>query len=133
MRRAMVGLAGLMIVATGAFAGSPDEDALSRFERTGETVKCVRMPSTDITPVDEETLLFRVGPGDYYVNDLRGTCNDVDSGFTRIEVNLFGSQICSGEIIKVVDQSSGMFKGACSLGDFERLRKKPDEDAANPE
>jgi hypothetical protein len=133
MRRAIGVLAGMMIVASGASAGSPDEDALARFERTGETVKCVRMPSTDITPVDEETLLFKVGPGDYYVNDLRGTCNDVDSGFTRIEVNLFGSQICSGEIIKVVDQSSGMFKGACSLGDFERLRKKPADDAAKSE
>lgn len=118
-----------VLAAGAAFLGSasavPDEDALDRFDRTGETVKCVNMRGTDITPIDESRLLFRVGANDYYLNETRGQCNDIDSNFTRIEVKLFGSQICSGEIIRVVNQAGGVFQGACSLGDFEKLTKKP--------
>lgn len=122
--------AAVIAAASPAVAGRPDEDALDRYNRTGETVNCVNMRSTDITAIDENTLLFRVGPGDYYLNTTRGACNDVDSNFTRIDVTLFGSRLCSGEILKVVDQQSGVFQGACSLGDFEKLTKKPAETAA---
>ena len=126
----VIGVCALLIAAaTPAIAGRPKADALDRFDRTGETVNCVNMRSTDVTAIDETRLLFRVGVGEYYLNETRGQCNDIDSNFSRLEMNLFGTQICSGEIIRVVDNSSGIYQGACSLGDFERLSKKPAADA----
>lgn len=121
----------LAFVAAAASVASAEKDKtnmLDRFDRTGETVKCVDMRSTDISAIDEDTLLFRVGAGDYYVNETKGTCNDADSAFSRFDITLFGTRICSGEIIKIVDRSSGIFQGACSLGDFEKLAKKPAPD-----
>ncbi len=129
MRKAFGAIAAVLAAASAASAGRPDGDALENFDRTGETVNCVNMRSTDITPIDETRLVFRVGTNDYYLNEVRGECNDIDSNFTRIEVNLFGSQLCSGEILRVVDQSSGIFQGACTVGDFEKLRKKPKAEA----
>jgi len=125
MKKVLSICAGLA-AAAGVSAASPaDRDALSKFDRTGEKSNCVNMASTSITAVDEHTLLFRVGPGDFYVNETSGRCNDADSPFTRIEVTLYGSQLCKGEIVKLVDQNSGMFKGACALGVFEKLVRKP--------
>ena len=83
------------------------------------------MRSTSITAVDQTRLLFKVGSGAYYLNEVRGQCKDVDSSFTRMEIRLFGSQICSSEIIDIVDQQTGLFHGACSLGEFEKLVLKP--------
>lgn len=113
---------GVLALASVAVAGRPDSAALDGFERTGETVNCVSLRSADITPVDESTFLFRAG-GNYYVNEARGVCHGADSNFSRIDITMFGSQLCSGEILKVVEQSSGMFKGSCSLGAFEKLTK----------
>ena len=113
-----------------ALAGEPDKRALDGYERSGEKASCVDMTSTDITAVDENTFVFRVSPSRAYVNDAAGKCNGADSPFSLIEVNLFGSQICRGEIIKVVDKSSGMFRGSCRLGDFERLTKAPPADGS---
>lgn len=111
-------------VAGAASAGVPDSKALDQFDRTGETVSCIGMRSTDITPIDERTLLFRTG-GDYYANTLKDKCSRINDNFTRIELNLFSNRLCSGEIVKVVHQSNGAFLSSCSLGDFEKLSKRP--------
>ncbi|OFW99046.1 MAG: hypothetical protein A3E78_00615 [Alphaproteobacteria bacterium RIFCSPHIGHO2_12_FULL_63_12] len=127
-----IGIVGCVWLAGGAaLAGSPNSAALEKFERTGETVSCVSLRSADITPVDESTLLVRVGSA-YYVNDLRDKCGRIDDNFTRIDLRTFSNQLCSGEIVKVVHQSTGAFLGACSLGAFEKLRKIA-PDAAPPD
>ncbi len=127
----VIGLfAGVFAAAASAGAIEGDADTLDRFDRTGETVSCVNMRSTNITAIDENRLLFQVGTGNYYLNETRSQCNDADSNFTRFDMTLFGSRICSGEVIKVVDQSSGIFQGACSLGEFERLTKKAPADTS---
>ena len=124
MKKSMGVLAFVSAVGGGAFAGTPDSAALDNFDRTGEKVSCISARTTDITPVNQSTLLVRSG-GDYYVNDLRNQCNGIDDRFTRIELKLLSGQLCSGEIVKVVQQSGGVFRGSCSLGDFEKLTKKP--------
>ncbi len=121
MKRFFVLACSCVALTSAAVAERGDKTALDRFERTGETVNCVSMRSTSITAVDENRLLFKVGAGTYYLNEVRGQCKDVDSSFTRMEIRLFGSQICSSEIIDIVDQQSGMFQGACNLGEFEKL------------
>lgn len=125
MKRAIILVCGCVALNSAAVAERGDKTALDRFERTGETVNCVSMRSTSITAVDETRLLFKVGAGTYYLNEVRGQCKDVDSSFTRLEIRMFGSQICSSEIIDIVDQQTGLFHGACSLGEFEKLAPKP--------
>ncbi len=133
MKHSIALISSLLLLAGAAAAARGDGAALDAFERTGETVSCVSMRSTDITPIDESRLLFRVGRSDYYLNETRNRCNDIDSKFTRIDVRLFGSQLCSMEILQIVDQQTGAFQGSCSLGAFEKLKKKPDAAASDAE
>ena len=129
----MIGKLGLfgaaLLAASPALAGDPaadEPDALAGFEETGETVTCISMRATSIDPIDENRLLFKVGSR-YYLNETSGSCERAERAFNRIEVTLFGSRACRGEILRIVDNNSGMFEGACSLGDFRGLRKKPKE------
>ncbi len=122
-------LSAALLAAGSALAGDPaadEADALDGFIPTGQSVTCVSMRSTSIDPIDENRLLFKVGTR-YYLNETRGSCERAGSSFNRIEVTLFGPRACQGEILRVVDNNSGMFEGACSLGDFQELKKKPKE------
>jgi hypothetical protein len=126
--RKLTGALAFMLAATPAVAGMPNSEALDDFEGTGEKVHCVEMRSADITPIDESTFLFRSGTGTWYLNRTRSACNDADSRFSRLDIKLFNTQLCSGEILRVVDRQSGIFQGSCALGDFERLAKKADSE-----
>ncbi len=123
--RKLIGVLFFVLAAGGiASAGVPDSAALERFNETGDSVKCVNMRSVDITAVNDSTFLFKVGTNDYYVNRTRDACNGASSNFTRMEVRLFGTQLCNGETLNVVEQQSGIYRGSCSLGDFQKLQKR---------
>lgn len=120
---ALAAFASALIV--GAASAQPSgSSALGQFEPTGESSNCISMASADIRAIDDSTFLFRAGGG-YYVNRARGTCDGAGSTSSRIDLKVFGSSLCSGEIIKIVDSGTGMFKSSCSLGVFEKLRRKP--------
>jgi len=125
-----LGVFGAALLAAGsAFASEPavdEADALDGFTPIGHSVNCVSMRSTSIDAIDDNRLLFKVG-GRYYLNETSGSCERAASPFNRIEVRLFGNRACRGEILRVVDNQSGLFEGACSLGDFQELKKKPKE------
>ncbi|MDZ7627648.1 MAG: hypothetical protein U5J99_04460 [Parvularculaceae bacterium] len=115
-----------LLAAGSALASDPvkEVDALDGFVETGETVGCVSMRSTGVDAVDENRLLFKVGSR-YYLNETRGTCERAESTFFRLEARLFSTRACRGDIFNVVDNQSGFFAGACSLGEFKALARKP--------
>ncbi|MEQ8934535.1 MAG: hypothetical protein RIE56_01935, partial [Amphiplicatus sp.] len=113
--------------ATGAAVQRVNEGAaetLAKYEPTGETERCVNTSRiSQMTAVDENTLLFRLGVNDYYVNKVRGRCNGATYSSNRFQYKVTGSQLCSIDIIDVVD-TSGFIAGTCSLGEFEELALK---------
>ncbi|MEM9168328.1 MAG: hypothetical protein AAGC56_01640 [Pseudomonadota bacterium] len=99
---------------------------LADFRRTGETQTCVQIRNLrTLRSVAPRTLLAQVG-NQYYVNKTSGNCGR-QSGFRRLQYRSFGSQLCRGEIVTSVDNSTGFVAGSCSLGDFERLERRTDE------
>lgn len=129
-----LGVFGVALFAAGsAVASDPatEVDGLDGFVETGETVGCVSMRSTGIDAIDENRLLFKVGSR-YYLNETRGTCEKAESTFYRLEARLFGPRACKGDIFNVVDNQSGLFAGACSLGEFRALAKTPKEPSTEP-
>ena len=98
---------------------------LEAHERTGDTDTCMNLRSiSQITAVNERTLLVKSGVSDYYVSDLKSRCSGVTTGFHRIEYTTSLSQLCRGEILRIVDNSSGMMTGSCAMGSFERLEPR---------
>ena len=121
-----IAAAGFAVVAASAEDMKAKEDPLAAFERTGEKTSCLMLSQVDqIRPVTDELFLVRVGVGNWYLNEVSGSCNGASSGFTRLEYRTSGSSLCRLEIIHVVDNAGGFLRGSCSLGDFEKLRKKP--------
>ena len=67
--------------------------------------------------IDDHTILFADGRTTWR-NDPPGGCSNLGRpGYTMV-TRLFGAQYCRGDIVHVVDSSSGMFAGSCALGDF---------------
>lgn len=114
------------IVAAGASAKEMKADPLAGFDRTGEKTSCLMLSQVDqIKPVTDELFLVRVGVNNWYLNEVSGSCNGAASGFTRLEYRTSGSSLCRLQIVNVVDNNGGFLRGSCSLGDFEKLTKKP--------
>ena len=88
----------------------------------GKAEKCLpTRRSNDMTVIDDNTILFRDGRT-VYVNQPLGGCMNLNRSGSALVTKNFGPQLCRGDLATVVDNSSGMTLGACSLGDFVPYR-----------
>lgn len=131
----------VLAAAAAVFAGSAvaagvqqisfaDSEFLSKYEPAGETVECLSARTIDkIKPLTETSFLVKAGP-DYYLSATSSACAGATHWNSRVEYVKPGTRICSGQIIRIVDNQSGMLRGTCSLGTFEKMRRKaPKSDA----
>ena len=103
-------------------------------EPTGETRRCLSLSQFDqVIAVDERTLLFRSGARTYYVNKTRNRCMGATNFAHRFQYTVTGSQLCSIDMIEIVESSGGFRVGSCALGEFQRLALKDAPDAEEPE
>ncbi|MBI1364706.1 MAG: hypothetical protein GC153_01945 [Alphaproteobacteria bacterium] len=118
------------LLAGPALAGKPDaEQRLAQFEKTGKTVTCLSPPMIDdITPLSDTQFLVRVGVSQYYLNETHGKCSGAASSFNRLQYTIHGGMLCENQIVTIVDNSTQMPGGACALGVFQELKKKPAEE-----
>ncbi|MEZ5921233.1 MAG: hypothetical protein R3C60_07745 [Parvularculaceae bacterium] len=124
----------VVLTATSAFAArSKLKDPMAGYQPTGETVSCIPMRSTTIKAIDNTHLLFRVSGSEAYLNTTENVCPRADSNFTRFDIRHFGTRLCEGEFIRVVQLKTGQYHGTCTLGKFEKLgpAPQPSESADN--
>lgn len=68
--------------------------------------------------VDDYTILFHDGRT-VYVQNPRGGCSGLGSGANTLVTRQFGTtQLCSGDINRVVDLQTGMSGGSCVFSQF---------------
>lgn len=90
----------------------------------GEPLRCISdFNAANLIRVSDDILLYRVSSKLVYKNNLKGTCSGLARDSDIIVTEQFGSQKCNGDIIRLVDRTSGMQGGFCSLGDFVPYRK----------
>jgi len=88
----------------------------------GKAEKCLpTRRSNDMTVIDDNTILFRDGRT-VYVNHPLGGCQSLHRSGSALVTRNIGPQLCRGDLATVVDNTSGMTLGACSLGDFVPYR-----------
>lgn len=88
----------------------------------GKAEKCLpTYRSNDMTIIDDDTILFRDGRT-VYVNQPLGGCQSLSRSGSALLTRNVGPQLCRGDLAEVVDNTSGMTLGACSLGDFVPYR-----------
>ena len=85
--------------------------------RQGAPMTCISLSRSRTSRyLDRDTIAYQDTSRGYYVNRTNGGCNfDEDSFVVSVTPS---DQLCRGDIIRLVDRSSGMPRGSCSLGDF---------------
>jgi len=70
----------------------------------------------------DSTLLFRDGRT-IYRTETSGSCRGAGRD-TIFVTHLYGSELCRGDIARLVERSGGFFAGSCAMGDFVPYRKE---------
>jgi hypothetical protein len=90
----------------------------------GQPVSCISdFNGTDLVRVSDNILLYRVSSNLVYKNTLRSSCRGLARDDDIIVSEQFGSQKCRGDVLKLVDRTSGIPGGFCTLGEFVPYRK----------
>lgn len=90
----------------------------------GKPVNCISdFNSTNMVRISDDILLYRVSGNLVYKNNLRSTCRGLARDNDIIVSEQFGGQKCRGDLLKLVDRTSGIPGPVCSLGEFVPYRK----------
>ncbi len=113
-------IASLLLIASAASAR--DRNTVPEATPVGEAISCVNLRSIQSTRVHgDSTIDFHMGGGKVYRNTLPNSCPSL--GFEeRFLYKTSLSQLCSVDIITVL-QSPGLSQGAsCGLGKFQPVK-----------
>ncbi len=121
--------AGCATAATDSGLSEKAAERLSKYEQTGETRSCLSLTQIDtIDPLDDSHFLVTTRGGGEYLNTISGRCSGASRAGNYIQYTTSINQLCRGEIVRVVDNMTGMTTGSCGLGDFEKLVEIPEEE-----
>lgn len=121
MRTQLFSAAVLLVGAGTASAAWLDRDVPPRARETGKPVACVSIHNIRSTSVHgDSTIDFRMVSGKIYRNRLGASCPTL--GFEeRFQLKSSTGQLCSGDIITVL-QPPGLSAGpSCGLGSFQPI------------
>lgn len=89
----------------------------------GKPVNCISDFNTQsMIRVSDDILLYRVSSRLVYRNNLRSSCSGLARDNDIIVSEQFGGQKCRGDLLRLVDRTSGIPGGFCSLGEFTPYR-----------
>jgi Family of unknown function (DUF6491) len=90
----------------------------------GKPVNCISTFNSDnMVRISDDILLYRVSGNLVYKNNLRFSCPGLARDNDIIVSEQFGGQKCKGDLLKLVDRTSGIPGPVCSLGEFVPYRK----------
>jgi hypothetical protein len=124
----------LLLVSSSAVAGSQKNEARVAKEAaalekvltgkvSGKPVSCITLSQADRSQIiGENAIIYRVSSNRLFVNKPRGGCSGLREGRTII-TRTPTSQLCSGDIARVVDLPSGFEGASCILGEFTPYTK----------
>ena len=122
---------GLLTAAAAQAANPSGEEQLERAlagRVAGEPVRCINLHgSSSSTIIDETAILYRVG-STIYVNRPRNGAESLDRDDTMVNRLWGSSQLCSIDTVRMVDPTTGFFRGVVFLGEFVPYRRVSNRD-----
>lgn len=89
----------------------------------GEPVACINSAqAADTIRVSDNIILYRVSGNLVYKNELRQGCPGLARDNDIMVSNVHGSGPCRGDIVNLVDRSTGIGGPSCVLGEFTPYR-----------
>jgi hypothetical protein len=95
--------------------------AIAEARPVGEPISCVNLARIDHTRVrDDQTIDFYLHNGQVYRNTLPSSCPSL--GFEeRFSYRVSTGQLCSVDVIQVLQAGGGVPGATCGLGKFQRI------------
>ena len=127
MRVSLVILAALVTAAGPLAARTPRLTEEQRLQKSleglvpGKPVGCIRQGPTIQSQTYDGAIVYRDG-STRYVNRFGGQCN-VRANFDILVVKLYNSQLCRGDIARIVESGSPIERGSCVFDDFTPYTK----------
>jgi hypothetical protein len=91
----------------------------------GKALNCLPLGNTgNVVRVSDDMLLYRQSSRLVYQNKLRYTCHGLARDNDILVTETFGSSLCKGDLLRLVDRTSGIQGPVCSLGEFVPYRKQ---------
>ena len=88
----------------------------------GEPVDCIYLPMVRNTTIYDKTAILYDSGSTIYVNRPKSGASSLDDDDVMVTTPT-GSQLCSIDIVRLQDRTSGMFGGTVGLGKFVPYRK----------
>ena len=98
------------------------------YELTGESRTCLSLRAIDdIDTSQENAWVVSMTNREKYLTRVSNGCSAASSSFTYISYQVSGTQLCQGEIVRVIDQGTDSTVGSCGIGEFEELSPLPED------
>ncbi len=89
----------------------------------GKPQNCIStFGDSNLVKISDDILLYRASGRLVYQNKLRSTCPGLARDDDILVTETFGGQLCRGDIVRLVDRTSGIPGPVCSLGEFTPYR-----------
>jgi hypothetical protein len=128
MRTPLLALAALATAALPAAASAERRSPEAQLARAiegrvaGEPTNCLRnMRGTSSRIIDGTAIVYEAG-GTVWVNRPRGGASSLDQ-WDVLVTRQYGNELCSGDVVRLLDSSSGIDTGAVFLGEFVPYRR----------
>lgn len=89
----------------------------------GKPENCLPQTRTPSSDSYGRTILYRYGSNLIYRNDMGPGCERMGSAGDVMIARTPMGRFCRGDIVQLVDRTSGFPTGSCSFGDFVPYRK----------
>jgi hypothetical protein len=105
-------------------------DALEGYEVTDEQRSCASTHRIlDIRVIDDRNWLFKMHGSQSFLNTMGRGCRDADDPFSYMVYQSYGSQLCRGDVIRLVDRGGiGATRASCILGRYRVLNEVPEKE-----
>ena len=91
----------------------------------GEPVDCISLRTVRSSRVINRTAILFDAGGTIYVNRPRAGASSLSDWDTQV-TRPFGDRLCSIDTVRMVDPTSGMYRGSVFLGEFVPYRRVRD-------
>lgn len=123
MRNLVFGIVAAMLVSAAPAGAAPKLAPEAKLAQAlegriaGQPVDCINLRTTASSEVVKDAaILYRSG-NTVYVNRPRSGAEDLNN-WDALVTRTFSSQLCSGDVVEMVDTASGMMTGLVFLGEF---------------
>lgn len=97
---------------------------LRDYEQSGPTVSCVSQRDLEGNrSAGEGAIIFQARGSGVYVNRPRSGCPEMKHS-RGLVTRTTSTRLCAGDIVRVVDFTSGFESGACGLGEFTPYKRR---------